>query len=115
MIEAGDAASGKREFVVCETTEYGVAKEDQAVAIRTGKTKMILNNWNKGGRVFFDLSTDPNETRSVTHLSSDAEAALAGYHEAWRDRAPSPPLASRTELDEATREGLKSLGYMRSR
>ena len=115
MIEAGDAASGLRDFAVCETTEYGVAKEDQAVAIRTRESKMILNNWKKGGRVFYDLSTDPNETRSLDHLSSDAEAALADYHRAWRDQAPSPPLASRTELDEATREGLKSLGYLRSR
>jgi arylsulfatase A-like enzyme len=114
MIEARDAADGQREFVVCETTEYGVAKEDQAVAIRTGESKMILNNWKKRGRVFYDLSTDPNETRSLTQLSSDAEAALVDYHRAWRDQAPGPPLASRTDFDEATREGLKSLGYLRS-
>jgi arylsulfatase A-like enzyme len=114
MIEAGDTAGDHREFVACETNDYGVAKEDQAVAVRTVESKMILNNWKKGGRVFYDLSTDPNETRRLTRLSSDAEAALADYHRRWRDETPSPPLARRTELDEATREGLKSLGYLRS-
>jgi len=114
VIESGGAATGHREFVACETNDYGVAEEDQAVAIRTGESKMILNNWKKGGRVFYDLATDPDETRSLTRLSAHAEAALADHHRAWRERAASPPLARRRELDERTREGLKSLGYLHS-
>lgn len=113
MIEAETAAGDLRKFVVCETNDYGLAEEDQTIAIRSEKFKMILNNWKKGGRELFDLSRDPNERKSLTKLSFDAEAALTSYRQTWLDQPSGRSMAKTTELDETTLRGLKSLGYLR--
>ena len=113
MIDAGHTADEIREFVACETNDYGLAKQDQTVAIRSQEFKLILNNWNKGGRTFFDLSEDPQERRPRAELPSDGEAELEGYHQTWISQPAGPPMVKSIELDESTRRGLKSLGYLR--
>jgi hypothetical protein len=93
--------------------EYGSEKKDQVVAVRSAKSKMILNSWRKGGRIFYDLTKDPNETRARKRLPPNAGAQLVAQYREWSSETPGLPLATETELDDATRRGLKSLGYLR--
>ncbi len=113
MIEADAEQGVAREFVVCETNDYGVTEEEQTVAIRSTGSKLILNNWRMGGRDVFDLTKDPNERHPLPGPLRDEKIGLAAHHRTWRERTPSPSMVKSIELDESTRRGLKSLGYLR--
>jgi hypothetical protein len=109
-MEAADPAP-VRSYVTCETNDFGVKDEEQAIAVRTGTIKYIHNNWNTGKDVFFNLQELPTERRTVP-VDDARKQELAGYYQEWRKQYKSGNLAMQLKLDTTTEDALKSLGYL---
>ncbi|MBD3367374.1 MAG: sulfatase-like hydrolase/transferase [Candidatus Eisenbacteria bacterium] len=80
----------------------------EATALRAGRWKLIAR---PGGRAeLYDLAADPGETSNIVDLrrplADSLGAELAGIVQGWG------PRARPEEPDEATREMLRSLGYL---
>ena len=88
--------------------QYGTA----VYSIRTPSFKLIES---AGGRqMLFDLARDPRERRNIAAEQPDLTAALAVELEDWRLARPNLVnlASSNTEIDPATEEQLKVLGYL---
>ncbi len=85
---------------------------DAIYSVRTPRFKLIEGAGNQ--RMLFDLERDPRERRNIAAEEPDLTAGLAAELEAWRLARPSlaDQASSRTELDPATEEQLKTLGYL---
>jgi arylsulfatase A-like enzyme len=109
MQSAGAPAA--HSYVTCETNDFGVKDEDQAIAVRTTKSKYIYNNWKSGKDLFFNMQEMPRERRPVA--DDDAiKKELTGYYQEWRKQYKSGNLALQQQLDSKTEDALKSLGYL---
>jgi arylsulfatase A-like enzyme len=98
-------------YVTCETNDFGVKDEDQAIAVRTENSKYIYNNWKSGQDLFFNMQDMPRERRPVA--DDDAiKKELTGYYQEWRKQYKSGNLALQLQLDTKTEDALKSLGYL---
>lgn len=98
-------------YVTCETNDFGVKEEDQAIAVRTVNSKYIYNNWKSGKDLFFTMQDMPRERRPVA--ADDAiKKELTGYYREWRKQYKSGNLALQLQLDSKTEDALKSLGYL---
>jgi arylsulfatase A-like enzyme len=101
-----------REYVTCETNDFGVRSKDQTIALRTKNLKYIYNNWKQGKDMFFSLNGDPYENKPLKSLKEPAANELKDWFETWRKQYKSGDMASVQELDSETKEALKSLGYL---
>jgi arylsulfatase A-like enzyme len=99
-----------RSYVTCETNDFGVKDEDQAIAVRTLNSKYIYNNWKSGKDLFLNLQILPRERRPVAEDAIKKE--LTGYYHEWRKQYKSGNLALQQQLDTKTEDALKSLGYL---
>ena len=102
-----------RDYVTCETNDYGVRVKDQTIAVRTKTMKFIHNSWKRGKNMFFALTTDPYEKHPVGKVQGPEAAKLTGWYEEWFKHYKSGNMSSSQELDSETKEALKSLGYLK--
>ena len=102
-----------RDYVTCETNDFGVRLEDQTIALRTKTMKYIYNNWKRGKDIFFTLAEDPSESKPLDNLKAPEVNTIKGWYEAWRKQYKSGNMSSLQELDSETKEALKSLGYLK--
>lgn len=101
-----------RDFVTCETNDFGVNSKDQTIALRTKTMKYIYNNWKRGKDIFFALTRDPYESKPLENLKRPEANRLKGWYESWRKQYKLGNMSSVQELDSETKEALKSLGYL---
>ena len=86
-------------------------------AYRSGSWKLVEAS--KGGPFLYDLASDPDESRDLASERPEIVARLAAELEAARTRLALPRLseigahASAPELDAATQERLRELGYLK--
>jgi len=85
---------------------------DAIYSVRSPRFKLI--EVAGGQRMLFDLERDPRERRNLAAEEPDLTASLAAELDAWRRARPSltDSASSHTELDPATEEQLKALGYL---
>lgn len=111
------AAMEGRNVLASDTTPWG----DQRVfaqygtrnySVRTPRFKLIRNRHDT--LLLFDLTDDPLERRNLAPARPELAAELAAELEAWRSSRPrlGDDAASTTEIDPATRERLRALGYI---
>jgi arylsulfatase A-like enzyme len=86
-------------------------------ALRDGRWKLVATS--DGRRLLYDLETDPGETRDLAAEQPEQLAALDARLEAVRAALGLPPLdqaggagGPAPELDPATQERLRELGYV---
>jgi arylsulfatase A-like enzyme len=84
-------------------------------ALRDGRFKLVESS--AGERFLYDLEADPSESRDLAAEQPDRVRALAARLEAERVRLGLPPLdrvgeGATAEVDEATKERLRELGYV---
>jgi arylsulfatase A-like enzyme len=79
-------------------------------AVRRGRYKLIINT-KHGMRTLYDLRADPAETRNLAEALPDVTRELAALLDDFERRHPDPERESEFEIDEATRERLRALGY----
>jgi arylsulfatase A-like enzyme len=101
-----------RTYVTCETNDFGVKGEEQAVAVRTKLMKYIYNNWNVGKNFFYTLAEDPHEKNPRSALPGSRAQELTSLFDTWRKRYKTGKIATPLALDRETQEALKSLGYL---
>jgi len=101
-----------RRYVSCETNDFLMKDPDQTLAIRTADAKYIKNNWKRRGQLYFDVENDPGETRPLDRPPGGHSDELQSCFEDWRDRLKVGELALSKDLDEATMEAFRSLGYL---
>ena len=85
---------------------------DETYSVRTPRFKLIRS---RGGRLLlFNLEADPSERRDLSAQRPEFAAELNAELEAWRLARPriGGDGASTTELDPATEERLRALGYL---
>ena len=109
----GEKSKPVRDYVTCETNDYGVRAKDQTIAVRTKTMKFIHNSWNRGKNMFFALTKDPYEKHPLGKVQDPEADKLTGWYEEWRKDYKSGNMSSPGELDSETREALKSLGYLK--
>jgi len=102
-----------RDYVTCETNDFGVRKEEQTIAVRTKRMKYIHNIWKQGKNLFFDIEDDPNEKRPMLSLVRSEVKELTNFYQQWRSQYKTGHMSTRFELDKETKEALKSLGYLK--
>jgi len=85
---------------------------DALYSVRTPRWKLIQGAG--GHRMLFDLACDPNERRNVATEEPGLTEALTAELDAWRASRPrlDGQAPSTTELDPATEERLRTLGYI---
>jgi arylsulfatase A-like enzyme len=79
-------------------------------AVRRGRYKLIINA-KLGTRELYDLSSDPAETQNLAELQPDLTQELAALLDDFERRNPDSAREPEFEIDEATRERLRALGY----
>ena len=80
-------------------------------SIQVGAMKLILAD--RGPAELYDLSADPGETRNLAAERPELAAELGARLEAWSGGwRPAPSVEGEPVLDEATRQALRSLGYL---
>jgi len=81
-------------------------------SVRTPRFKLIRNHKNQ--RWLFDLQQDPSERRNLASAQPELTAELEAELEAWRQARPrlEEAAAASTEIDPATEERLRTLGYI---
>jgi arylsulfatase A-like enzyme len=79
-------------------------------AVRRGHHKLIINT-KLGTRELYDLSADPAETENLAAAQPELTRRLAALLAAFERRHPDPEREPEFEIDEATRERLRALGY----
>ena len=86
-------------------------------AFRSGSWKLVQDS--TGGTYLYDLASDPGESRELSSERPDQLGQLRGELEAVRARLDLPPLdadlaspAASPDLDEATQQRLRELGYI---
>jgi arylsulfatase A-like enzyme len=84
-------------------------------ALRAGALKLVESS--SGERFLYDLAADPGETRELSAERPEQLAELHARLEAERVRLGLPPLdqvgkGAAAQIDEATREHLRELGYV---
>jgi len=79
-------------------------------AVRRGSHKLIINT-KLGTRELYDLSADPAETKNLAEALPDITRKLAVLLDDFERRHPDPDREPEFEIDEATRERLRALGY----
>lgn len=109
-MDPGDSAP-LRSYVTCETNDFAVKDEEQAIAVRTETAKYIYNNWNLGKELFLNMQETPTERRLMSGDDAKREE-LRGYYREWRQQYKSGQIAVPLQLDTKTEEALKSLGYL---
>ena len=85
---------------------------DELYSIRTPRFKLIRH---RAGRIsLFDLVADPRERRNLADELPELSANLAAELESWRRARPrlNDDSTSTTELDPATEQRLRTLGYL---
>lgn len=107
-----EKAEAIRDYVTCETNDFGVSLKDQTIALRTKTMKYIYNSWKRGKDIFFELTGDPYEKKPLKNLKVPEAEELRGWYDSWRKQYKSGNMSSVQELDSETREALKSLGYL---
>jgi arylsulfatase A-like enzyme len=84
-------------------------------AVRAGPWKLITANPGNPRDLpevqLFDLSTDPAEKNDLSSSEADLRDELLRVLEAGPAAAPAPAAKEKVELDSATEEQLRSLGY----
>lgn len=88
--------------------QYGTTK----YSIRTPRFKLIRNH--NGNLQLFDLIDDPRERRNLASARPELAAELDAELEEWRLGRPAldDAVSSTTELDPATVDHLRALGYL---
>jgi len=112
-IMEADTPMPVRSFVTCETNDFGVKEEDQAIALRTKGRKYIYNNWNLEKDMFFNLKEDTKERFPLKNLVGGEGKKLTSFYREWRSQYKTGEMATKFELDKQTKEALKSLGYLK--
>jgi arylsulfatase A-like enzyme len=79
-------------------------------AVRRGRYKLIMNT-KLGTRELYDLTADPAETQNLVESRPDLTGELAALLDDFERRHPDPEREPEFEIDEATRERLRALGY----
>lgn len=79
-------------------------------AVRRRRHKLIVNT-KLGTRELYDLVVDAAETQNLAESKFDLARELAALLDDFERRHPDPALAPEFEIDEATRERLRALGY----
>jgi arylsulfatase A-like enzyme len=89
---------------------------DVNVAVRDGAWKGIWNE-EPGRTELYDLAADPGETRDLADGSAARARELGARAERWlaacRAALVAPIEVPESEIDEATRQRLRALGYLR--
>ena len=80
-----------------------------ARAVLDGDLKLIVST--PGKREAYDLASDPGEVRDL-FADEPRWRELQGRLDRWLRDAARSPAGERRELDEATEEHLRSLGYL---
>jgi len=101
-----------RTYVTCETNDFGVKDEEQTIAVRTKLTKYIYNSWNTGKHLFYALAEDPQEKNPRSALPGSQSQKVTSLFDTWRKRYKRGSIATPLTLDRATKDALKSLGYL---
>ncbi len=109
----GEKSGPVRDYVTCETNDYGVSVKDQTIAVRTKTMKFIHNSWKQGKNIFFALTKDPYEKHPLGKVQDPEAGKLKGWYEEWFKHYKSGNMSSPRELDSETKEALKSLGYLK--
>ena len=100
------------ELVAFEDLEVGLAPTPLA-AVRTQSSKLITGLRPPVAEELYDLTADPGEKRNLSGTSS-AGVALRDQLDTWRSTAgQGTALAEHVELDEAHKERLRALGYLK--
>jgi arylsulfatase A-like enzyme len=84
--------------------------QDWLRAVRRGRYKLIIN-MKLQTRELYDLSADPAETRNLAKALPDVTRELAALLDEFERSDPDPERKPEFEIDEATRERLRALGY----
>ncbi len=111
VLESEDPVA-TRPYVACETNDFLMKDPDQTIAIRTRDAKYIQNNWNRKGHTFFNLVSDPGEKQPLEHPPAAQSELLRTHYADWKERLKIGQLAAGSELDEATLEAFRALGYL---
>jgi len=112
---------GRSLFSDQETPQFVFAEEDHEgnilQSVRTDEWKLILANRGNPRGVepveLYNLSQDPKETRNLADANPEVVNLLRGFIEQTVLFAEGKAVeAEQIEIDEATRERLKALGYV---
>jgi arylsulfatase A-like enzyme len=79
-------------------------------AVRRGRYKLIINT-KLGTRELYDLSADPAEAKNLAEAQPKLTRELAALLDDFEGRHPDLEREPEFEIDEATRERLRALGY----
>jgi arylsulfatase A-like enzyme len=91
----------------------GFGKRGDWRAVLEGPWKYLESG--AGDRLLFDLSTDPGETTDLASRHPEVAERLRAALHGWITTLPAPPLragGAATQVDDATRRALESLGYL---
>jgi len=108
----GEKSVPVRDYVTCETNDFGVNVKDQTIAVRTKTMKYIHNSWKRGKNFFFAFTKDPYESHPRVNVQDPEAVKLTAWYEEWLKHYKTGNMSSTRELDSETREALKSLGYL---
>jgi len=76
----------------------------------------LVTSFDGSGPALYDLAADPVELQNIAEQNPDKVAVLERHLEAWSKMVAAtsldPELRTEEELDDATLEQLKSLGYI---
>ncbi len=99
-----------RRFFIRELDEL---RGNVNIVVRKGRWKGIWNDV-PGRLELYDLETDPSEQTDLSGQEPEVVAELARYGRRWLEtcRAGKQATQDAGELDDATRERLKALGYV---
>ncbi|MFN2427151.1 MAG: sulfatase, partial [Candidatus Binatia bacterium] len=122
QVEAPEAWQGRDLFSDAEAPQAIFQEEDhegnQLFSIRTNRWKMIVANKNNPRGLpeleLFDVTTDPGETKNLAEANPDVVKQLSDELVALRALAASRAVTGASGvIDEATRQKLESLGYVK--
>lgn len=91
--------------------EAAVAESNGMYAVRDERYKLIVDTGRKTTQLF-DLVADPAETRDLAPSDRPRVAELERRLRAWRERLDPLPLRAGEEVDAASVEELRALGYI---
>jgi arylsulfatase A-like enzyme len=90
---------------------WKTGRGDLNIALREGALKAIVNV-EIGTVELYDLETDPGETDDLAGRRPDEAARFAEFATTWLSRCSTGAEGATSDLDEATLDRLRALGYV---